>query len=100
MTAGVASLGSPGSKVRKIGCGHIARSLDKVMLYRQVGQESNLQPAVMEVAALRPVQSRCAGYPMLLCMYSPVSFHRIAAIFAATILLICLCGSQMIALTE
>ena len=56
----------------------------------QVGQESNLQPAVLEVAALRPRPScsvpQCwifLYFYMGIVPYSPVSFHRIAAIFAA-----------------
>jgi hypothetical protein len=42
----------------------------------QVGQEWNLQPAVLEVAAPHPRQS-CA------VPYSPVAFHRIGANLAA-----------------
>jgi hypothetical protein len=56
----------------------------------QVGQESNLHPAVLEKAALGPIRSGAAPLcRIFLCFhertvpYSPVAFRRIAAFFAA-----------------
>src|SRR5690242_13234614 len=63
----------------------------KAGIQGQVGQESNLQPAVLEVAALRPRPSHTVPerslflrFHMGIVPYGPVAFHRIAAIFAAT----------------
>src|SRR5690242_13394121 len=56
-----------GSKAPKPGCIPCGRSLDKFKLLGQVGQESNLQAAVLEHAAHCPDSSRDVQVALPLC---------------------------------
>src|SRR5262245_45167881 len=60
-----ASVAPVGVKVHKIGCRHMACSPMNSGSEEQVGQESNLQPAVLEIAAACSVAShwvpKCEG---------------------------------------
>jgi hypothetical protein len=62
-------LGSIGVKARKTGCTPYGCSLDKFNILGQVEQESNLQPAVVEPAAVRCLADRpwAAWLPIKYC---------------------------------
>jgi hypothetical protein len=86
----VSGRGQKGVNAYTLGWSHGAVTPMNSGLSGQVGQESNLQPAVVEVAALRPIPScpvlSCRIFPCVhrsTVPYSPVSSRGIAATFAA-----------------